>query len=564
MSVLRRIIASRPVAATRVALERATEFSLHWIAENTPVVGQRAKRQRLRVVLPPYTRLHTLRGPILKVAALSVLPILCLAYGFFFGLTAPYLIIQFIVPIIILSFLVIWALPETGGWPSIFIELLYALFFIILLLWPNYIALSLPGLPWITFIRLISTPMSILLLVNLSTSRHFRRRTLESVTSIRLMWIFICGFAVVETYTLGFSPAPKVSVQIFLTHLTNWVVIFVLSSLIFRNIKYIERYFALLCYLSIMMVILTVFENRREYIPWASHIPAILQINAPSIHNTLTPSFRPYTNIYRAKGIFSTPLQLAEYLSLMSPIFLYFLFNSKRLFVKIFSFSMLPILFIAIRMTDARLGVVGMLVSVLLYGSIWSVIRWRSRPRDLFAAAVVYGYPAVFAGAVAAVFASARLSAMVFGGGAQVGSTNARKDQLAMAMTALQKVPWGHGAGQSGAALGFSEGQAITVDNYFISISMDYGVPGVILWYAIFLTAIFFSLRYCISPKYTGRHEARLLAPLGVMMVAFLVIKWVHGQDENHPIYFMVLGMISALVLNLKKGPHPAAQAPSD
>lgn len=216
------------------------------------------------------------------------------------------------------------------------------------------------------------------------------------------------------------------------------------------------------------------------------------------------------------------------------------------------SFAMLPILFLTIRASDARLGIVGMLISLLLYGMLWSIVRWRSHPRDLFAAATVYAYPAIFLLGISVVFASTRLRAMVLGDGAQASSTEARSTQLGMAMAQMWKAPWGHGAGQSGNAMGYAEGAFITIDNYFIGLALDYGVLGIIFWYGMFIVGLVEATRYSISSQYAGRTESRLLAPLAVVLAAFLVIKWVHGQDDNHPIYFMVLGMISALIYRLR------------
>jgi hypothetical protein len=304
--------------------------------------------------------------------------------------------------------------------------------------------------------------------------------------------------------------------------------------------------------LGIAIVCLVFYEDHYQHIPWAAHIPGFLKVSGPSVQNTLRASFREYTNIYRAKATFNTGLSLAEYLSLLTPTFLYFGFSTKNPWLKAGAFLMVPTLFVAIRMTDARLGVVGMLVSVLLYGCLWSVVRWRSRPGDLLAAATVYGYPAVFFAGVGAVFASTRLNQMVFGGGAQAGSTAARQTQLAMAMESLSHAPWGYGTGGSGMAMGFSEREFITIDNYFIAVVLDYGALGAALWYGTFLIGIFYALRYCLPSKYAATREARLLAPLAITLIAFLVIKWVHGQDENHPVYFMMLGMISALVLRIR------------
>jgi hypothetical protein len=165
--------------------------------------------------------------------------------------------------------------------------------------------------------------------------------------------------------------------------------------------------------------------GRRTFQPF-------LRVPDPSVQITLTPTFRPGINLYRAKATFATPLALAEYLALLTPLFLHFGFWSKNRAVKIGAFAMIPILFICIRMTDARLGLVGMLVSLLFYGLLWSIVRWRSHPRDLFAAAAVYAYPTVFRGGVGLVLASHRLKLMVFGDGAQASSTEARQDQLSM------------------------------------------------------------------------------------------------------------------------------------
>jgi O-antigen ligase len=155
------------------------------------------------------------------------------------------------------------------------------------------------------------------------------------------------------------------------------------------------------------------------------------------------------------------------------------------------------------------------------------------------------------------IFSSHRLKAMVFGDGAQVGSTEARATQLQMAAAKFWSHPWGYGAGQSGLAMGFAKDAFITIDNFFISVELDYGLLGIVFWYGMFVTGIVTAVIHCLSKKYANRPEARLLAPLAVTLVAFLIVKWVHGQDDNHSIFFMMLGMISALVYRLRHNPPP-------
>ena len=524
-----------------------------WAQEHAPIIGRAAVRRRSRIVLAPYKRTYSLRGSLLKILTAPALAFFCLIYGFFYALTAPTFIVAFVVPLLVMAALIIWALPHQRTAPTLLIEFLLPAFFVALILWPNYLAISLPGLPWITILRIIGLPMAGLLLVSLSVSPPFRKRVTESDRGIPLLWTFMCGFLLVQVVTTIISTSPPQSAQLFFNQLIYWIATFVISCALFRDIKYVERYWALLCCLAVVICVIVTLESREQHVLWMSHIPAFLRIPDPSVQLILTPTFRPGINFYRAHATFATPLAMAEYLSLLTPFLLHFGFWSKNPIVKYASFAMLPLLFITIRLSDARLGVVGMLASLLLYGMLWSIVRWRSHPRDLFAAATVYAYPAVFMAGVAAIFASTRLHAMAFGDGAQASSTVARQTQLVMAMAQLIKAPWGHGTGQAGPAMGYGEGAFITIDNYFITIALDYGVLGLICWYGMFIIGIFEAIRYSISSRYAGRTEARLLAPLAVSLTGFLVIKWVHGQDDNHSIFFMMLGMICALVYRLRQ-----------
>jgi hypothetical protein len=396
--------------------------------------------------------------------------------------------------------------------------------------------------------------MAALLLISLSISPGFRREMSDSLDGgLKWLWVLIRAFIVLQIVTIILSPEPGGAAQVIFNQQISWTCVFVISCMLFRNTKYVERYLALLCALSIPIMLVTTLESRGQHVLWAAHIPAILRVPDPSVQFTLAPSFRPGINFYRAKATFSTPLGQAEYLALLTPFLLHFGFSAKRLLWKIVAFAMIPALFITIRNTDARLGIAGMFASVLLYGLMWSIVRWRSHPRDLFAAATVYAYPILFVMGIGAVYTSTRLNQMVFGGGAQASSSAARDNQLAMALSKLWAAPWGHGTGQSGNAMGYAEGAFITVDNYFITIALDYGIVGIILWYGIFIYAMVEAARYSMSARYGGRLEAKLLAPFAVAIAAFLIIKWVHGQDDNHSILFMMLGMVSALIYKLKK-----------
>ena len=559
MSIKLRTLAARNFATALPTAKSAASNLVAWAAEYAPIIGRGAVRRRKRVVIGPYTRSRSLLSTLIWLVAVPVGLLLCLFYGFFFGMTAPYLIVPAVIPIALMTGIIIWALPDQRTAPTFPIEFLIAIFFVSKVVWPSYLAISLPGLPWISLLRIIGLPLAGFFLVSLSVSKEFRIYTYQSVTSIKLLWICAVGFSVIQILTIFASKSPLASAQVVFDQNINFTMMLFIGCIIFRKERMAEKYIALFCLLSVFIIALTVVENHKKYIIWAAHIPNILHPPSPTLENTLRPSFRMYTNVYRAKATFLTPLALAEFISLITPFFLYFGLSRGKFFLRAICLAMVPMTFIAVRMTDARLGVVGVFASVLMYGLLWSFARWRARPRDLFAAATVYAYPVVFLAAVGAILASTRLSTMVFGGGAHAGSTEARATQLGMAAKGFWRQPWGHGAGQSGLEMGFAKDAFITIDNFFISVQLDYGLFGIIFWYGMFVVGIAAALFHSLLDRYADRPEARLLAPLAVSLTGFLIVKWVHGQDENHSIYFLMLGMISGLVYRLR---HNAPSVP--
>ena len=512
--------------------------------------------RRRRVVLAPYTPPLGPKSLMVSALAVGVLGMFCLAYGFFYGLTAPYLNGPFLAPIGLLSLFVVWALPDLRRAPTYGIELLFPATIIGLLLWPDYVAISLPGLPWITILRLMNFPLAGLLLVSLSVSEPLRRELASVMGATRPMWTFLGGFIAVQVATIALSSHPVTSVQSVVLFQISCTCAMLVAALLFRDGRFVERYFTLLCAIGVPLAALAFYEASRERVPWAGHIPSFLRIQDPAVQRMLSAVFRQWIEAYRVKATFKTPLAFAEYLSLLTPFLLYFATTPRKVVWRFAAALLVPLNFVVIRLTDSRLGVVGMLVSLLLYGLLWTIMRWRSRPRDLLAAAIVYAYPVLFCGAIGLVFASHRLHAMVMGDGAQASSTEARNAQLAMALPKVLANPLGYGAGNSGLEMGYATGDFITIDNYFISIILDFGILGVIFWYGTFAIGIYYAVRYCFSSKYAHRVEARSLAPLAVGLIAFVIVKWVHAQTDNHIIYFMQLGMIAALIHRLKSTPE--------
>jgi hypothetical protein len=90
----------------------------------------------------------------------------------------------------------------------------------------------------------------------------------------------------------------------------------------------------------------------------------------------------------------------------------------------------------------------------------------------------------------------------------------------------------------------------LTIDSYYLTLVLDYGILGIMLYFATFIVAI----RYA----WTGiKDERQILAsysvPISIALLSFIVIKAVFSQPDNHPMVYMILGMLSAVEYNRQR-----------
>src|SRR3546814_5710741 len=93
----------------------------------------------------------------------------------------------------------------------------------------------------------------------------------------------------------------------------------------------------------------------------------------------------------------------------------------------------------------------------------------------------------------------------------------------------ILKNPWGFGADQGAAALGYlTPAGEITLDSYYLTIGLDYGVAGFIAFYGMLLAAIYLCVRVYLT---SSESEARIAAPVAIALGAYFVIK---SRSEEH------------------------------
>lgn len=470
-------------------------------------------------------------------------------YGAMYGATETYFLTQLAVPIAILMALVIWALPNGTGTSTKLMTWLFWAFLGALLCWPDYLALALPGMPWITATRAILIPLSIAFLISLSVSPIIRREISILARKNKYTMYALGAFVLISFLSVGWSTAPFMSLSKFIVAVMNWILILFIALLVFSKQGSASKFAFFLWLVAIFVCLIGVWERQLQAVPWADHIPYFLKIEDPSVERILSFKARAATGIYRVQSKFTTPLGLAEFLAYTAPFILHVMITSNKMWLRVSAALTLPLLWYTIVATDSRLGMVGMFMTLILYLLAWASLRWARVKDSIFGPLIVIAYPMLFVAFILATFFVGRLRGLIWGSGAEQFSTESRKIQIADGIIKVLERPWGYGFGRGADTLGFTNLEGVlTIDSYFLSIALELGLAGFIAFYGAFLIAIFRGASVTLKQK---NYDASFIIPAMVSLINFVIIKSIFSQTENHPLVFAILGLLLASIHKL-------------
>lgn len=512
----------------------------------------RAQRDRLIAharrpeppVLPAYHRQRTpFDASLRQWLFLGGLGLVGLIYGWYLALYGQWMMQYLLMPLALMALVVIWALPDQTRPPDRLMERFFWGFWLTLIVWPNYLAIALPGMPWITVNRLFGIPMLLMLLIAVSVSRPFRRDLGATLNALPLMWKMMVAFIICQLVALLISGNFGEPFSRFFHLQIVWTAIFFVSAYVFSRPGRITKWTTLIILMAIFLGLMALEETRRGHVLWMRSIPSFLKVEDESVLRVLQGTFR--NGRYRVVGPYMSSLTFAEFLALASPFILHAAVTAKKMWARILLIAADVLIFLTIDATQARLGAVGFFMSHSIYGLYWGIRRWMTSRTSLLGPALTLAYPALLSLFGIAVSTIDRLRLMVLGSEAQEASNQARQAQYAMAPERILANPLGYGPGRSGLALGYrnAAGEG-TIDTYYVSVALDYGILGFGLFYGMIVLALFKSAQ--ISATAT-RGDVSYALPVSIALGVFVVIKSVLSMEANNPIMFMLLGMVVAM-----------------
>lgn len=502
------------------------------------------------LILKPYVQRREW-GPVKRTIAALLLVMLAAFYGLLCSVLPLGLIMVPAVPIMVMTVLCLWLLPDIGVVATERMGAALVGYFMWWPAWPVYVALDLPGLPWITPTRVVTAVMTGYAALFIATSAWFRTEVWNRLQTLpalnRLFW----GFWVATTVALAFSRAPSDSINRYLNNQIFWTLMFVLSVWFATRPGFVERVSRWMIIGLIIVGILGVNEARVHEVVWLPYLPSFLQVDPEFLARVAKSQARAGTDIYRVRSTFAVALYLAEYLAMLTPLLLAFVLRATGWRRLALLAAFVAHIYVC-NATDARSAILGLLLTAAVYPFF---VVWRARvrnPTSLLATAGVFSYPASMVVLAALVLFWRRLHVMVLGGGQHQASSDARDTQWAMGWPKIISHPLGHGTATSGEVLGFANGAGqLTVDTYYLTCLLDYGFLGFACFFAMFALALWYAARVYINAT-SAEHDLAL--PLGVGLFIFLVIKSVASTEINFPLAFCMLGCIVGLTWRQRHG----------
>ncbi len=475
------------------------------------------------------------------------------AYGHFYAqaLVDGQSVVPFLVPFGVGATLVLWTMPEIENPPVNVLNRLYVYFIFALLAWPDYLALTLPGMPWITAVRLVGVPLIVTLLICSFGSTAFRRRLKEILAAENVLVRLLIGFMVIATLTVVFSHAIGPSMNRLFVAYMAWFGVFFASCWHFQEPGRAEKFAKYLFYILLICLVPALFEAKYSVLPWVGHIPSFLDVEDPNAQRIMQGSFRAATGIYRVQSKFSSSIGLGEFIAMSMPFALHLLWVSRSKLLRATIILVQPVLFYIVIRTDSRLAFIGYFSSIIIYLFVFAVMRWRQLKTSILAPAIVLSYPIALSVLLVLSLTWRRLYVKIWGGGAQQFSSQSRADQMKEGLPKVFHAPWGHGIGEGATTLNYiAPGSDFpTIDSYYLSVALEFGVLGFAVFYGMFLWAAFKASRTAIETRNT---DLLFLLPAAIALLNFLISKSIYSQTENQPLAFMLLGLIVALIYRHK------------
>lgn len=445
----------------------------------------------------------------------------------------------FLLPLIVA---IIAVAPAAAATPRRLAFSLLVVSALLLPVWPVYLFVKLGPLPILTPPRLFLYAASLLWAYDMTFSPWRRAQFAFAVRKSGATSVLVFLFFALGLFSLPLAEGRSMAAPEFIRQLIIWLIPYCAVLTYCRR----QRDFVLLMRvftLGALVVAAIAIAEAASGRLLADILSPFIADDAEWLRNVQEAKVRD--GVFRAQGSHTHPLSLGEHLAMSAPFALAFLLSARRFKARAFWSAALITIVLAAVATNSRGAMLVMaltlaaMAALLGYRFLSRAAASRWRPLAGLVAAVGFALSPVMAVGAYAVIAGK-------GGASAANSTQSRVDQIEMAWPKIIKRPvGGYGTGRSARVLGYW-GRTLTIDNYYLTLALDLGLPGPLTFLAMMIAWGAASIR-----------RSRLSHPsLGVVFVAaaaaaasVAISRSITSQTGNLAIiFFMIAAFAGASV----------------
>ncbi len=484
-------------------------------------------------------------------AFLSMCILLGLMNGFLWVLLPPQLFLVFALPLVVLMLLVVWALPDIEHAPTRWVSRLFLVYLGAAVLWPSYLAFQISGLPVISIQRLAVVPLGLLFIICYSISAAFRADLKTVFSGAKWPLRLVVAFTLVQLVTTFWAQNVPYAISFNLKFWTQYTICFFVAAWLASSAGRERSILKLLVGAALLLCVIATVEYFNRGVIWINHIPSFLRVETEGLFQRFVAG-AVRDGRYRAVGTYSVSLSLAELLALATPFVIHLMMKAKGIWmIALWGLADLLLLW-GIETTQSRLGTLGWIVAHAVYGCLWAFRRWRRQRTDIVAPAVSLMYPMATLIFFIGMFTVPAIRNRTIGGGYTGASDQSRLEQFALLWPKLKANPFGYGGGSSGVVLQYYDpGGLLTVDSYVITLLIDMGVIGFLLFAALLIYLAVKMIQVAWSA--TDRDDVDLALPLACVFLVMIEVRLVLSQFDNHAMLFALMGLGAAVLARARR-----------
>jgi len=411
---------------------------------------------------------------------------------------------------------------------------------VLLAVWPVYIFVKLGPLPILTPPRLVLYAVSAMWLYDMTFSRLRRAQFALAVRKSRaISWPVFALFGL-GLLSLPLAEGRALAVPEFFRQSMIWLIPYCAVITYCRTARDFERLIKAFVIGAVIVAGIAVIEAATQEL-MAIVLSPLIQGDAVWLQNVQLQKIRD--GFFRAQASHTHPLSLGEHMAFVAPFALALAARARDSRARWLWSAAFTLILLGAFATNSRGAALGMTIALGIMAAVFAARFFRKahaarfRPViGLATAMLILSSPVIAIGTYAMIAGKGGVSAS--------NSTQSRLEQMEQAWPKILKRPvLGYGTGRSSRILGFW-GQTLTIDNYYLTLALDFGFPGPIAFLAMLVAFGVAGLRRAMTspPAMTGLYLA-----CAASAASFAISRTITSQTGNLAMIFVLIAAFAGV-----------------